>query len=152
MYKNCILLILAALLVLGGLGACGAEPAPTLPAEGGPVALAVVGKVDNELSLTKADIRAHDMVTVTTRHPRHGEDDYEGVRLNDLLAEAGVQSGATSLLVTSAQGITAEVPLADVQACPDCLISFCESDNLRLVMPGMPTEAWVGQVVSIEVQ
>jgi len=114
--------------------------------------LTIVGKVDNELSLTRADIQERDMVTVTTRHPRHGEDDYEGLRLNDLLKEAGVQSGATLLLVASAHDTVTEVSLADVEACTECLLSFCGSGNLRLVMPGMPTEAWVGQVVSIKVQ
>lgn len=152
LYRKGTCLALAALLVLGGLVACGAAPAPTLPAQGGPVALAIVGKVDRELGLSKADMRARDMVTVTTSHPRFGEDDYEGLRLNDLLNEAGVQDGATVLLVTSTHGTTTEVALADVRACADCLISFCESDNLRLVMPGLPTETWVGQVVSIEVR
>jgi hypothetical protein len=45
---------------------------------------------------------------------------YTGVPINALLELAGVQDAATTLTFVADDGHTAEVALAEVQACEDC--------------------------------
>jgi hypothetical protein len=83
-------------------------------------------------------------------HPKNGPTEYEGVRLKGLLDKAGVQGGAATLLLTANDGYSAEVPVADAQACADCLIVFQEDGGIQAVMPGMSSKTWVKGLASIE--
>jgi DMSO/TMAO reductase YedYZ molybdopterin-dependent catalytic subunit len=129
------------------------EPTPTpLPVavEGD---LVVTGLVDQPLGLSEDDLRAMEVVQITAEHPKSGQQDYEGVRLNALLDQAGVQDGATKLVVTAADGFVAEVFLAEVRDCADCLLGFTNTPaKFKLVMPGLPSSVWVKDVVQIQVQ
>lgn len=128
------------------LSACG-------PADTGPVTFTVTGMVDNPLSLTDAGLHKMDVVDISAEHPKNGMTDYTGVRLNDILAEAKVQSGATTLVLTASDGFTSEVALADVTACTDCLVAFGETaGDYMAVMPGQAGKAWVKGLVSIEIK
>jgi tungstate transport system substrate-binding protein len=148
------------------LAACG-TPAPTVaPATEAVVAteasaateapsaepiLTVTGAVDTELALSEADLRGMEVVKLNAEHPKKGPTDYEGVRLSEVLAKAGVQDGASALLLTASDGYESEVAYADVAACADCLVAFDGSD-LIMVMPGMTSKAWAKMVVKIEVK
>ncbi|MEW6402903.1 MAG: molybdopterin-dependent oxidoreductase, partial [Chloroflexota bacterium] len=78
---------------------------------------------------------------------------YEGVSLNALLDLAGVKDGATTLVITAADGYVSEVSLADVRACMDCLLAFTNTaEKFKLAMPNLPSAAWVKDVVKIEVK
>ena len=126
------------------------EAAPTdtaIPAMGS--TLMVTGLVDQELSLNSADLGDLEVVTITAEHPKKGPGEYTGVRLSAVLAKAGVKAEASALLATASDDFTAEVPLADLQACADCLLGV-EDGLFNLVMPGMSSKAWVKDVVKLE--
>lgn len=154
------------------LSACGpaATPTPELPtsvpstavpptavpptATPGPVTLTVSGQVNNELQLTDAALHAQTVVTLNLVHPKNGATDYTGVRLNDLLTQAGVKTGATIVTFTASDGFTNELDLATVQACTDCLVAFDPSTPgvYNLAMPGQTSgKAWVNDLVSITI-
>ena len=135
-----------ALLVVILLTACG-------PKDTGPVTLTISGLVDNPLSLTDAGLHAMDVVTATLEHPKDGPIEYTGVLLSDLLAEAGIQEGATMITLLAADGYSYDLALADAQACSECMITFAgEAGDYTAAMPGMANKAWVKTLVSIEVK
>ncbi len=156
--------LLFGLILSLALSACGA-PVPTetpiveapaateAPAEApstDPI-LTISGAVDTELALSEADLRGMEVVQLNAEHPKKGPTDYEGVRLSEVLAKAGVQEGASALLFTASDGYESEVAYADVEACADCLVAFDGSD-LTMVMPGLSSKAWAKMVVKIEVK
>jgi hypothetical protein len=115
--------------------------------------LAIVGLVNNEMGFLEADLRALEVVTINAEHPKNGAQDFEGVRLSELFTLVGIKDGATKLLVTASDGFTAEILLADLIASPDCLLGFTNTPgDFKLVMPNLPSNAWVKDVVRIEVQ
>ncbi|HQL38882.1 MAG TPA: hypothetical protein PKV95_05335, partial [Anaerolineaceae bacterium] len=63
----------------------------------------------------------------------------------------GVKPEARTLVITASDDFFAEVDLAAVRACVDCLIYFDE-DMLRTAMPGMESNFWVKDVVKLEVK
>jgi hypothetical protein len=129
------------------LAACGPKETP------GPVVLTVTGMVGKELALTDADLHAMDVVHITAKHPKNGAQEYDGVRLNDLLDQAQAQSGATTLVFTASDGFSAEIDLATVRSCNDCLIAFTDTaGNLLAVMPGQSSKLWVKEVITLELK
>lgn len=118
----------------------------------GDAALTLTGLVDAEQSWTLDMLKGLDVVTLQLEHPKKGMTEYQGVRLSDLLALAGLKADAAYLLFTAADGFTAEIKLADVQACADCLVAFDDDGSLKLAMPGMDSEAWVKDLIRIEVK
>lgn len=155
-------LVLAVVLLptLGLAAGCqAAQPtaAPTrapaaAPVEEGPAALVVKGKVANELSLTKDAFYALGKVSFQAEHPKRDLQDYEGVMFKTLLDKAQVQSEATEIELTAGDGCTATVSLADLGACQSCALAEQEGGKLAGVFAGMGSNAWVKDVVSIEVK
>jgi DMSO/TMAO reductase YedYZ molybdopterin-dependent catalytic subunit len=138
-------------------GVSAPTPTPEPTARPAPVTvegdLVVAGLVDQPLGLTEGDLRAMEVVQITAEHPKSGQGEYEGVRLNALLDQAGVQDAATKLVITAADGYAAEVFLAEVRDCADCLLGFTNTPGkFKMVMPDLPSSAWVKDVVQIEVQ
>ncbi len=111
---------------------------------------AVKGMVDNPATLTAAQLETMTVVEITVDHPKLGATDYRGVRLSDLFAVFGVQSGATTLVMTASDGYMAEVPLADIQASADAIVAIEDEGKLSVVIPGIESKAWVKDVVSLE--
>ncbi|MGD8402739.1 MAG: molybdopterin-dependent oxidoreductase [Anaerolineales bacterium] len=123
---------------------------PQMDAEG---SLVVVGLVDQAIGLMEANLRSMDVLQITAEHPKSGMADYEGVSLNTLLDMAGVQDVATALVITAADGYSAEVSLDEVRACSDCLLGFTNTlEKFKMVMPDLESSAWVKDVVSLEVK
>ena len=115
--------------------------------------LVITGLVDQELTLMEADLRAMEVVKITAEHPKKGTSDYEGVRLSALLDRAKVKSDAKKLVTTSDDGFVAEVFLAEVRRCADCLLAFTNTPGkFNLVMPGLPSSVWAKSVIQIEVK
>ena len=125
------------------------EAASAAPVPAAAVALGVTGAVDNELALSRADLEAMGAEELTLEHPKKGEQPYEGVRLSKVLGAAN-PSGDT-LTFAADDGYTIDLPLAEAQACGDCLVAF-DGDILRLAMPGMDGMFWVKGLVGIEVK
>ncbi len=113
----------------------------------------LTGLVNQELSLNEAALRGLEVLKITAEHPKKGTEDYEGVSLNALLDLAGVKDGAKTLLVTAADGFSAEIDLAAIRACENCLLGFTNTaEKFKLVLPGLESNFWVKDVVSIEVK
>jgi DMSO/TMAO reductase YedYZ molybdopterin-dependent catalytic subunit len=153
-YNRTLLLVLS-LLTLAALllSACGpaATPTPTL----GPVTLTVNGLVNKELKLTDADLHAMNVVTLNLVHPKKGATDYTGVRLNDILNQAGIKAGAATVTFTASDGFTNDLDIATVQACTDCLVAFdpATAGVYNLAAAGQTSgKAWINGLVTITVK
>jgi DMSO/TMAO reductase YedYZ molybdopterin-dependent catalytic subunit len=125
--------------------------ATAAPAAAGNAALTITGAVDKPQTLTMEALKGMSVVKITAEHPKKGKQDYEGVRLSALLDQAQVKSSATKLILSSSDGFTTEVTLADVRQCADCLLAF-NAGKLDAVMPGMQSNFWARDVVKIEVK
>jgi hypothetical protein len=86
--------------------------------------LTLTGLVDAAQAWTWDDLEALEVVKLTVEHPKKGAMEVEGVRLNALLDLAGVKPEARTLVITASDDFFAEVDLAAVRACVDCLIYF----------------------------
>jgi hypothetical protein len=115
--------------------------------------LTVTGTVGQELFLNEAALRALEVVKINAENPKGGKSDYEGVRLSTLLDMAGVKDGATALHIMASDGFYAEVSLADLRACADCMLAFTNTpEKFKVVMPGMTSDMWVKDVVKLKVR
>ena len=98
------------------------------------------------------DLKKLEVVKVTVEHPKKGQMDVEGLRINDLLELAGINPEAGSVVITAADGYTAEVELSALEPCADCLVTLETDGSLRTAMPGMESGVWVKDVVRLEVK
>lgn len=148
MFKKITLLLTVALLTVLLVGCGGATEEPE--AEMGEVALELTGNVENEMAWTEAELEAMDTMTVEVEN-RDGEmEEYTGVSMNALLEEAGAGSDASTINLVASDGYTADVPLAEVQGCDDCIVAF--DDGLRSVLPGVPGNKQVKGLIEIQVE
>jgi DMSO/TMAO reductase YedYZ molybdopterin-dependent catalytic subunit len=93
------------------------------------------------------------VATIQAEDPKDGVQEYEGVRLASLLQIAQVQPEATKVVFTASDGYSAEIDLATLLGCPDCMLAFGEMPGCYwTVMPGQATALWVKEVTKIEVQ
>jgi DMSO/TMAO reductase YedYZ molybdopterin-dependent catalytic subunit len=115
--------------------------------------LVVTGLVNQEMGFVEADLRAMEVLKITAEHPKKGKEDYEGVSLNTLLDLAGVKEGATTLVITAVDGYSTEVSLEEIRSCTNCLLGFTSTvEKFKMVMPNLPSGAWVKDVVKLEVK
>jgi hypothetical protein len=93
------------------------------------------------------------VVTLNLVHPKNGAADYTGVRLNDLLNQAGLKTDAATVTLTASDGFTNSIDLATVQACTDCLVAFdpAAPGVYNAAMPGQSGKSWVNGLVSVTV-
>ncbi len=140
-----VLLTLVAVLSLV-LTACGPKATP------GPVVLTITGSVGKALALTDAKLHAMTVATISATAPKQtSAQDFTGVRLNDLMNKAQVNSDVASMVMTGSDGYSATVDIATVKACTDCMIAFTDTaGTLTSVMPGQSGKAWVKGIVKIE--
>jgi len=139
------------------LAACGpaATPVPTTaPVAQAPAAsgsLSVKGLVDKPLTLSEKDLRAMAVATITANQPKVGSTSFTGVRISDLMTAASVQASAANLVLTGSDGYSAQIDLATLKACTDCMVAFTDTPGVFLtVMPNQPGKVWVKGVVSLE--
>jgi len=149
MKHNRITLLVVTLLCLAALllSACGS-------ADKGPVTLTINGLVNKELQLTDAKLHKMSVVTLTLEHPKNGPTEYTGVRLNDLLTEAGIKDGAATVTLIASDGFSNDLDLATIQACTDCLVAFdsATAGVYNAAMPDQSSKAWVKQLITITVK
>ena len=153
--KRKVWLIVIALLAISVLAACGPK-APDVDWE-----LKITGAVSDPLTLSYADLAKRDQVTLTdvVMRKSQGEDttnDWSGVELAPLLEEAGVSADATVIVATASDGYAREIPLADMggaiialQQDGEWIADDAESGPIRLVVPDLPANNWLFQVVEL---
>jgi hypothetical protein len=109
--------------------------------------IVVDGLVDYPMTLTVVDMDYMDWVTVKVDHPEAGPTEYDGILLADIFSYVGVQSDATTLVLTDADGLTAEVSLSEVDG-DEAILAVDEEDVMSVALPGIESEAWLEDVIS----
>jgi DMSO/TMAO reductase YedYZ molybdopterin-dependent catalytic subunit len=132
--------------------AAAATPTSLSPAATG--TLFITGEVNQSLTLTDAALHGMKVVTVSTIPPKQtATQNYTGVLLNDLLDQAGVKAGATSVVFSALDGYSSGVSLADIRACSICLLAFSgTAGSYSTIMPGMLGNNWTKNVIKMEVK
>lgn len=126
-------------------------PAPTVDLSSSP--FSITGLVTTPTGFSEADLRKLEVVKINAEHPKGGTEEYEGVRLSELFALVGVQDSAKTVIITAADGFKGEVALADLKGAADALLGFTNTpEKFKMVMPGLPGNAWVKDVVNIELK
>lgn len=114
--------------------------------------ITIKGLVDQEITLTDAELREMEITTITAEG-KDGLEDFQGVLFTQLLDLAGVKDGASKLVFTASDNYTAEVDLSEVLECPKALLAFMETPGTyMIVLPDLETSTWVKNVVQIEVK
>ena len=131
----------------------GGTPAEA-PAGGIPegAALKITGKVGQEIGWLEADVLAMETMDVQSTNKSGETETYTGVLMSKLLEMAAPAANATTLVFVADDGYTAEVPLADVLACADCIVSFRSKGGFSTVLPGFAGSVQVKGVVEIQVK
>ncbi len=104
------------------------------------------------VTFTAADLDALGVVDVEMEHPKNGPTMYSGVLVTTVLEAAGVDTSATTLVITASDGYSAEVALSDVLACTNCLVAIGDDGTLAMAMGELPSGTWVKDVVTLEIQ
>jgi len=132
-----------------------AYPGDAEPVSGGipeNAALKITGKVANEIGWTEDQVRPMETMDVESTNKQGEASTYTGVLINKLLEMAGPAADATTVVFVADDGYTAEAPLADIEACADCIASFRNQGGFSIVMPGFPGNLQVKGVIEIQVK
>jgi DMSO/TMAO reductase YedYZ molybdopterin-dependent catalytic subunit len=107
---------------------------------------------ENNGSISITGLRAMEIVTIDAEG-KDGLQEFQGVRLNALLAMAGLKDGASKVSFTASDNYTSEVNLSDILACPNALLAFTQTPGeYMIVLPDLPTSSWVKNVILLEVR
>ena len=115
-------------------------------------AFKIVGSVETEVGWTEDKLRSMDTIEAESTDKEGVTETYTGVRISDLLSKAGPQDGATMLVFVADDGYSAEVALAEIDGCADCIVAFQNQGGFRIVAPGQSGKAQVKGVVEIQVK
>ena len=115
-------------------------------------ALKITGNVDSEIGWTEEQVRAMDTIEAESTNKSGETSTYTGVPIKDLLDKAGVKADATTIVFVADDDYTAEVTLAEVQGCADCIVSFRNQGGFSTVLPGFPGSLQVKGVIEIQVK
>jgi DMSO/TMAO reductase YedYZ molybdopterin-dependent catalytic subunit len=115
-------------------------------------AFKITGNVETEVGWTEEKIRSMDTIEAQSTNKEGETSTYTGVRISDLLSKAGPTGEATTLVFVADDGYSAEVPLTDIQACADCIVSFRNQGGFSIVAPEFPGNVQVKGVVEIQVK
>jgi tungstate transport system substrate-binding protein len=163
MSRTIKLVLFMGLILSLALSACGspaptAAPATQAPATQAPavteaaaVALKVTGSVANEQAWTEADVKAMKTMQVESTNKKGEKATYTGVLISDLLAKAQPKPKANTVTFVGDDGFTADIALADVTACTNCIVSFRDQGGFSTVLPDQPGKLQVKGVVEIKV-
>lgn len=114
--------------------------------------LRVTGLVDNEMGWSEAEMRAMETMDAEGVNNSGETETYTGVSINALLEMAGVKNRATAVTLLDADGNSIELPLADLQACTDCILSFRNQGGFSTTLPDFPDMDRLRGVVEIQVK
>jgi len=114
--------------------------------------LKVTGNVESEVGWTEEKVRSMDAIQVESTNKAGETATYTGVLIADLLDKATPKDDATTLVFVADDGYTAEVPLADVEACESCIVAFRDQGGLSSVLPGFAGNTSVKGLVEIQIK
>ncbi len=128
------------------------EAPATEEAPAAEVALKVTGAVASEQAWTEDEVKAMPTLDVESTNNSGEKDTYTGVLISELITMAEPNADATTVIFVADDGYTAEIALADVTACADCIVSFRTKGGFSTVLPGQPGSLQVKGVVEIQVK
>lgn len=134
---------------MGGETAVGGAAAGTDTAAAD---LRITGLVDNEMGWSEEEVRAMETMEAEDVNNSGAAETYTGVSINVLLELAGLKNQATAVTLLDADGNSIELPLADLQACADCILSFRSQGGFSTTLPAFPDLPRLRGVVEIQVQ
>jgi hypothetical protein len=114
--------------------------------------LQVSGVVSTETGFSEQDLRDLDLQDVQFTEKSGDISTYSGVRIIDLLEEAGLNADASTVVFVADDGYEAEVTLEEVQGCASCIVAFQDDGGLRVVMPDFSGKLQVKDLVEIQVK
>jgi DMSO/TMAO reductase YedYZ molybdopterin-dependent catalytic subunit len=142
----------------------------TRPAQTGEGTLQIKGQVNNPSNTTFSQLEAMASTTVqvtlssSSRPSDNGVFNYKGVKLSELLTDAGVASNATSVFVQASDGYGTSIPIQDAMK-QDTIIAYQKDDQplsalkdggegpVRLIIGSDQfAQRWVRGVAAIEVR
>ena len=115
-------------------------------------AFKITGNVQTEVGWTEEKIRSMDTIDVQYTNKSGETATNTGVRISDLLSKADPKEGATTVTFVADDGYSGEAPLADVEACAECIVSFRNQGGFSIVAPGFANNVQVKGVVEIQVK
>ena len=118
----------------------------------GDAALKITGLVATEQAWTEEQVTGLPSIEVQYTNKAGETSPYTGVLISDLLKLAEPTADAATVVYVADDGFTAEVPLADVMACTDCIVSFRDEGGFSIVMPNFPGNLQVKGVVEMQVK
>lgn len=165
MSRSIKFLVLMGLILSLALSACGspapieapatqapvATQAPATEAPAAVVALKVTGSVASEQAWTEDQVKAMKTLSVESTNKSGEKATYTGVLISDLIAAAQPNADANTVVFVADDGFTAEIGLADVTSCADCIVSFRDQGGFSTVLPGKEGKLQVKGVVEIQV-
>jgi len=130
------------------------------PRENGPeITITVTGLVEDPITVNLANLKSRPSVTVNTElicvsGISSGTHNWTGVKLKDLLTDAGVQAGAIKVAFTASDYYTTDLNLSDAMR-DDVLVAYLQdgspfAEKTRLVVPGKWGYKWITDLVNIE--
>ncbi len=115
-------------------------------------ALKITGMVETEVGWTEEKLRSMDTIEAAVTNKDGETETYTGVRISDLLSKADPKDGAATVVFVADDGYSAEAPLAEIEACADCIVSFRNQGGFSIAAPGFPSNVQVKGVVEIQVK
>ena len=89
------------------------------------------------------------VVNTTVEHPKKGSIEVVGISLNELIQSVTLKPEAAIVVFIARDGFKAELPLADLQVCEDCLLGW-DSEMLIAYLPGFESNLWAKDLATIE--
>lgn len=114
--------------------------------------LAISGLVTTPQTLTVADLRKMEQVSVKATDRDGIEQTYTGVAIATLLKNATLQPAAKQVVFTGGDGYAQMLRISDLQADTNALISIDENGALRNILPTQPPKFWIKGLIKIDVQ
>lgn len=151
MLRKTLVLLGLAIMLLSTLAGCGGASGGG-GVSSGEVALRITGNVGNEMAWTEDEVRSMETIEAERENSKGEMSTYTGVPIKALLEEAGVSEDPTTVTFIAEDESTADVELAELQACDDCIVAFRNQGGFSIVMPGYSGKLQVKGVVEIQVE
>lgn len=143
-------LLLVGLLVLAFLAGCAiSREGDPVVEESGPAVGEATALLVGKVPFTMSQLEGMESLDVENTGKDGEVTVFTGVLVLDLLAEAGLTGDAVVFIADD--GYEAELALSELDGCADCVVAF-DDEDLRLVLPGFPSNLQVKGVVEIAVK
>ncbi len=108
------------------------------------------GMVEEEKSIdAKSLVDLFPVINTKVEHPKKGEMEVTGVPFAEILKAVTLKPECKTMVFVAKDGYSTELPLADLQACNECLMGWTD-EMLLTYMPGFESSFWAKDLDTIE--